>query len=228
MLSAISGVPSLPLDSNTLISTIDQVKKASKKRNFVQSIDLIVALKNIDVKKPENRLNELIRLPRPLTKKNRVCVIASGSLAVNARNAGADYILSPEQLETFSEDKKAAKRLIKDYDSFLAEAPLMPLVGRILGPILGPRGKMPTPVPPNVEVGPVLQRQRASVRVRIRDQLSASCTVGDEEMDSNHIVENIQALISRLEEKYEKDVNDLGVVYLKSTMGSPVKVNENG
>lgn len=228
MLSAISGVPSLPLDSNTLISTIDQVKKSSAKRNFVQSIDLIVALKNIDVKKPENRMNELIRLPHPLTKKNRICVIASGSLAVNARNAGADYILSPEQLEELSEDKKAAKRLTRDYSSFVAEAPLMPLVGRILGPVLGPRGKMPTPIPPNVDIEPVLQRQRASARIRIRDQLSASCTVGDEEMESNNIVENIQVLVSRLEEKYEKDVNNLGVVYLKSTMGSPVKVEQHG
>ena len=228
MLSAISGVSSLPLDSNTLISTIDEVKKSSKKRNFTQSIDLIVALKNIDVKKPENRMNELVHLPHPLTKKKRVCVIASGSLAVNARNAGADYILSPEQLEALSEDKKAAKRLTKDYNSFVAEAPLMPLVGRVLGPILGPRGKMPTPVPPNVDIEPILQRQRASVRIRIRDQLSASCTVGDEEMESKDIIENIQALVSRLEEKYEKGIDNLGVVYLKSSMGSPVKVQQSG
>jgi len=203
---------------------LDQVKQSSGKRSFVQAIDLIVALKGLDVKKPENRINEVFPLPHPLKKQGKVCVIASGSLAVSAKNAGADRVISPEELEKLSEEKRAGKRLAGEYDFFLAEAPLMPLVGRTLGSVLGPRGKMPTPVPPNIDIAPILQRQRASVRIRIRDQLSVSCRVGDEETDSNLIAENIQAVITRLEEKYEKEIKNLGTVYLKLTMGSPIKV----
>jgi len=203
---------------------LDQVKQSSGKRSFVQAIDLIVALKGLDVKKPENRINEVFPLPHPLKKQGKVCVIASGSLAVSAKNAGADRVISPEELEKLSEEKRAGKRLAGEYDFFLAEAPLMPLVGRTLGSVLGPRGKMPTPVPPNIDIEPILQRQRASVRIRIRDQLSVSCRVGDEETDSNLIAENIQAVITRLEEKYEKEIKNLGTVYLKLTMGSPIKV----
>ena len=214
----------MPLDLKRLISAVDQVKQSSGKRNFGQSIDLIVALKGIDVKKPENRINEVLPLPHPLKKKSKVCVIASGSLAVSAKNAGADRIISPEELEKMSEEKKAARKLAKEYDFFVAEAPLMPSVGRILGSVLGPRGKMPIPVPPNIDIGPVLQRQRASVRIRIRDQPSASCSVGDESTDSNHLAENAQAVVSRLEEKFEREIINLGSVYLKLTMGSPVKV----
>lgn len=224
MLSAICGVTRLPLDSKNLISLVDQVKQSSGKRNFLQAIDLIVALKGVDVKKPENRINEVFPLPHPLKKQGKVCVIASGSLAVSAKNAGADQVISPEELQKLSEEKRDAKRLAGEYDFFLAEAPMMPLVGRILGSVLGPRGKMPTPVPPNVDIGPILQRQRASVRIRIRDQLSASCRVGDEETDSNLIVENVQAVISRLEERYEKETKNLGTVYLKLTMGPPIKI----
>ncbi len=214
----------MPLDSNNLISLIDQVKQSSGKRNFAQAIDLVVALKGIDVKKPENRINEVLSLPHPPKRTGKVCVIASGSLAVNAKNAGADHVISPEELEKLSEEKRVAKKLAGEYDFFLAEAPLMPLVGRILGPVLGPRGKMPTPVPPNIDIDPVLQRQRASVRIRIRDQLSASCRIGDEETDSNLIAENVQTVISRLEERYEREIKNLGTVYLKTTMGHPVKV----
>jgi len=214
----------LPLDPNSLLSTIDQVKKPEKKRNFTQSIELIVALKGIDVKKPENRMSELVSLPHPLRKKGKVCVVASGSLAVNARNAGADYVILSEELEKLSGDKKAVKRLAREYDFFVAEAPLMPLVGRIFGSVLGPRGKMPTPVPPNIDVGPVLQRQRASIRVRVRDQPTAACSIGDDGMDGKHIAENVQAVISRIEERYEREIRSLGSVYLKSTMGSPLKV----
>ena len=214
----------MPLDPNNLLSTIDQVKKSEKKRNFTQSIELIVALKGIDLKKPENRMSELVSLPHPLRKKGKVCVVASGSLAVNARNAGADYIILPDELEKLSRDKKAVKRLAREYEFFVAEASLMPLVGRILGSVLGPRGRMPTPVPPNIDVGPVLQRQRASIRVRIREQLTAACSIGDEEMDSSQIAENVQAVIRRIEERYEREILGLGSVHLKSTMGPPLKV----
>ncbi len=214
----------MPLDSNNIVSILDELKKSSRKRGFVQSVDLIVALKGIDTKNSENRMNELITLPHSSGKKRKVCTIATGSLAVNARNAGSDRVISQEELEELSKDKKAAKRLADEYDFFVAEAPLMPLVGRVLGPLLGPRGKMPTPVPPNAEVGAILQRHRNSVRIRIRDQLSASCTVGSEEMENRQITENIQVLISRLEQRYEKDISNLGSVYLKLTMGSPVKV----
>lgn len=214
----------MPLDPNNLLSTIDRVKKSEKKRNFTQSIELIVALKGIDLKKPENRMSELISLPHPLRKKGKVCVVASGSLAVNARNAGADYIILPEELEKLSGDKKAIKRLAREYDLFVAEAPLMPLVGRILGSVLGPRGKMPTPVAPNIDVAPELQRQRASIRVRIREQPTTACSIGDEEMDSSQIAENVQAVIRRIEERYEKQILSLGSVHLKSTMGTPLRV----
>jgi len=121
-------------------------------------------------------------------------------------------------------EKKEARKIVREYDQFVSEAPLMPLVGKTLGPVLGPRGKMPIPVPPNVVVEDVLARQRRTVRVRVRDQPVIQCRVGTEDMASEKIVENVQAVVTAIEGKLERGLGNIGSVMVKATMGSPVKV----
>ncbi|NIQ04671.1 MAG: 50S ribosomal protein L1, partial [Candidatus Korarchaeota archaeon] len=62
-------------------------------------------------------------------------------------------------------------------DFFLAEAPSMPLVGKVLGSTLGPRGKMPVPVPPSADIGDLIKRYRRMVSMRIRNQPILQCRV---------------------------------------------------
>ncbi len=213
----------MSLETQKIVEAVEKAKN-SKKRNFVQSVDLIVNIQDIDLKKPENRITELVELPNPLDKEVKVCVIASGQLALEAKKAGADRVIQREDLEALAKDRKAARKLAKEYDFFVAEAPLMPLVGRALGPFLGPRGKMPTPVPSNAPIAEILERQKKLVRLRLKDQPTLQCRIGTETMDSSKIAENIQTVLKRLEEKLERGFRNIAGVFVKTTMGKPVKI----
>jgi len=213
----------LSLDPQKILEAVEKAKN-TKKRNFVQSVDLIVNLQDLDLKKPEHRITGVVELPHPVNKNVKVCVIGSGQLALEAKKAGADKVIQKEELEALGKDRKAARKLAQEYNFFVAEASLMPMVGRILGAFLGPRGKMPTPVPPNAPIDQILERHRRLVRLRLKDQPTLQCRVGLETMESSHIVENIQAVLKMLEEKLERGWRNISSILVKTTMGKPVKV----
>jgi len=215
----------LPLAKEEIGRALGELRKNLVKRKFPQSIDLVVKLREVDLKKPENRINEAIALPNPPDKSLKICVIASGDLATRAKAAGADMLISREDLENLGKDKKAARKLAVSYDFFIAEAPLMPLVGRGLGSFLGPRGKMPTPIPPNAPIDQVVSNHRKMVRVRMREQPVLQCRVGTENMSDDKLVENVQTVVSRVEQKLERGFKNIGEILLKATMSKPVKVS---
>jgi large subunit ribosomal protein L1 len=215
----------MPLNMKNLLAAVKEVKSKSTERKFSQSIDLAMNLQNIDMKKPEGRIQERIELPHSVGKKIKVCVIASGEMAFKAKNAGASLILERPALEALMADKKKQKNIAKDYDIFIAEAPLMPLVGKTLGASLGPRGKMPTPVPPNADIEEQIEKHQKTVLVRMRGQPVLQCRVGNQEMDDKDIAENIQAIVRRIEEKLKRGIKNVRSVYLKTSMGSAVKVS---
>jgi len=214
----------LPLAKDQLLTALGGLRKPESKRQFSQSVELIVKLREIDLKKPENRINESIELPNSLDKETKVCVIAGGDLATRARAGEADLVLARDDLDRLGKDKKATRKLVSEYDFFIAEAPLMPLVGKTIGPILGPRGKMPTPVPPNAPIDQIIKSHRKLVRVRVRDQPVVQCRIGTEKMPDDKIAENAQAVFSRIEAKLERGSKNIGQVLVKTTMGEPVKV----
>ncbi len=214
----------LPLAKEEVARALSELRKNLTKRKFSQSIELVVKLREVDLKKPENRINETIPLPNPPETSLKICVIASGDLATRAKTAGADMIVSRQDMEDLGKDKKAARKLAQDYDFFIAEAPLMPLVGRALGSFLGPRGKMPTPVPPNAAIDQVVAGHRKMVRVRMREQPVLQCRVGTEGMADDKLAENILAVTSRIEQKLDRGIKNVGEILVKATMSKPVKI----
>jgi len=215
----------MSLDTKNILQSIKEVKEKSKKRNFVQSIELVINLRDVDPKKPEGKIQEAIELPHEVGKGNKICVIASGELALKAKKAGADLVIQRDELEALTGDKKRQRELAKTYDSFVAEAPLMPLVGRILGATLGPKGKMPTPVPPTVNIGDHIGRDRKTVKVRLRGQPVLQCRVGMEDMSNEEIAENVQAVIRRIEGKLKRGVKNIRSINLKTAMGPSIKIS---
>ena len=215
----------MPLAKDDVSRALGELRKGITKKKFTQSIDLVVRLREVDLKKPENRINETIALPNPPEKALKVCVIASGDLATRAKTAGADMLVGRQEVDNLSKDKKAARKLAQEYDFFIAEAPLMPLVGRALGSFLGPRGKMPTPVPPNAPIEQIVANHRKMVRVRMREQPVLQCRVGTEAMADDKLAENIQAVVSRIEQKLERGFKNISEVLVKGTMSKPVKIS---
>jgi len=215
----------LPLAKDEVARALSELRQNLVKRKFSQSIDLVVKLREVDLKKPENRINETIPLPNPPEKPLKVCVIASGDLGTRAKTAGADMLVGRNDIDALSKDKKAARKLAQEYDFFIAEAPLMPLVGRALGSFLGPRGKMPTPVPPNAPIEQIVTAHRKMVRVRMREQQVLQCRIGTESMPDEKLAENIQAVVSRIEQKLERGFKNMAEILVKSTMSKPVKIS---
>jgi len=214
----------MPLKMKNLLAAVKDVKGNATERKFSQSIDLAINLQNIDMKKPEGRIQERIELPHSVGKEMKVCVIATGEMAMKAKKAGASLVIERAALEGLMADKKKQKGIAKDYDLFIAEAPLMPLVGKSLGASLGPRGKMPTPVPPNANIKEQIEKHRNIVFVRMRGQPVIQCRVGNEKMADNEIAENVQAIVRRIEGKLKRGIKNFKSVYLKTSMGSSVKV----
>lgn len=210
------------MELESIVKVVKEAKEKSKKRNFIQSIDLAVNL-DLDMTKPENRLNEEIILPSGRGKPAKIAVIAEGELAVQAREL-AELVLSKKDLEDLAKNKRKAKEIAKAYDFFIAQADLMPLIGRILGPILGPRGKMPKPVPPNAQLKPIIERLRKSVRIRTKDKPNFHVPVGTENMGEEEIAKNIEAVFKYLDRKLERGLASVKSAYVSLTMGPSVKL----
>jgi large subunit ribosomal protein L1 len=151
-------------------------------------------------------------------------VFASGDLALRARRAGADEVIEPAELDQLADDRKEAKNRFKDYDTFVAEAPMMPTVGRVAGPILGPKGKMPTPVPPQAPIDEIVERERRVVVLRSRDRPYVHCIVGRETMSDDEVAQNIEAVVNALTRELKRGMGNIKNIYLKLTMGDSVKL----
>jgi large subunit ribosomal protein L1 len=214
----------MPLDQKTILTAVKEAKEKSEKRKFNQSIELILKLQDIDMKAPEARIQEIVELPHALEKPNKICVIASGEMAMKAKKANADHVVERSELEGLAGRKQELRKIANGYDFFIAEAPLMPLVGKTLGAVLGPRGKMPVPVPPSADIGGLIAKHRNTVVVRMRSQPIIQSRIGMENMKDEDITDNIQAVLRVLEGKLKKGMKNVKLAYIKTAMGPPIKV----
>ena len=207
-----------------ILEAVKKAKEDSKPRNFTQSIDVVINIKDLDVKKPENRIDEEVFLPQGRGKDVRIAFIADGELALQAKNAGADLVITKSDLEELGKDRKEAKRMANQYNFFVAQADMMPLVGRFLGPVLGPRKKMPKPVPASAKPDPIIDRLKNTVNVRIKNQPVIQALVGTQEMDDERIAENIETILGILDRNLEKGRNQIKSMYVKTSMGPVARV----
>ena len=204
-----------------LTEVVKKVKSETKQRKFTQAVELIINFKDIDVKKGF-ALNEIVQLPKTSSPAT-VCVMATGEMSLKAKKANADAVIGTEELDKFATNKREARKFINKYDFFLADTKVMPLVGKTLGQFLGPRGKMPTPVPFDAPIESFLQRFRSSVKVRTRASLSIACKIGNETMEDADLAINAHAVISAIEKKLPNGEKNIKKIMIKTTMGKPVK-----
>ena len=205
--------------------SIDTVKKAieaAKPRGFKESVEIAVNLKDVDLSVPKNRIDDEVVLPKGRGKTVRVCVFASGELALKAR-AAADLVIQPQEIEEYASDRAKARRLASEYDIFVAEAPLMPVIGKRLGIVLGPRGRMPRPVPPTSDPTNMINAMRNTVRVRSKDRRTFHAPIGTRDMAAEDIAENLDFLMRRLMGKLERGRFNIQSAFVKTTIGPAVR-----
>ena len=211
------------LSNQQLAELVKKGKDQSKTTKFAQSVEAVVTLRDVDPKKTDLNINEIVYLPHPTSKQAKVCFIGSGDLAVRAKGAKASMVIDPSQLENYGGSKRDAKKLARSYDFFLADTALMPRIGKVLGQALGPKGKIPTPVPPNAPVETMISRMRTAVRVRSRASLGVMAKVGDSALSDSQLAENIVAVVSAVSKKLPNGDRNIRTIMVKTTMGKPAK-----
>ncbi|MGC8584704.1 MAG: 50S ribosomal protein L1 [Thermoplasmata archaeon] len=210
------------MDKN-IYDTVKKMLEESKKRNFKETVDMAVNLQHIDLSDPKKRLNEEVILPHGRGKQLKVAVFASGETAQKAKNV-ADLVITPDELDKLAEDKRRAKKLATEYDYFIAEAPLMTKIGKLLGGILGPRGKMPKPIPVGSDPTQLIQNLKRTVRIRTKEKKTFHVPVGTRDMTPEQITENIEEILKKITSKLEKGKGNIESMYLKTTMGPSYKL----
>lgn len=202
-----------------------------KKRNFVESLDVIVNLRNVNLKDPTNRFNNEIELPHPIKEEPQVCFIVDGDQLVEAKNLDVD-VIDKDALEELGKAERAEKRkFVNKYNFFIANQSMMRFVAQFLGKVLGPKGKMPRPLPqgygiinPSDSIEESYKRYKKVIRLKLSKYPLIQFKVGDKSMDLENLMENTKAALDYIESKMEKGRQNLKSVYIKSTMGKPARI----
>jgi large subunit ribosomal protein L1 len=206
---------------------VKKAREATPKRNFAQSAEITLVLKDIDVKKGFS-VNEIVVLPNPTKKGASLCMLSTGDMGLRAKRAGVDQVMEADTLDRIGTNRREARKIVRSYDFFLADATLMSSIGRSLGQFLGPKGKMPTPVPYGAPIENIATRLRSSTRIRSKNQLNMSTKIGDESMTDEQLAANANAVIASVEKKLPQGDKNFRNAIIKFTMGKALKASTLG
>lgn len=209
------------LDKKKLNSALEKALEDKGKKKFNQSMELIVNMRGINFSKSENRLNLDILLPKGKGGKElKVAVIAEEAMANDAKKAGADLIISQNDVPAWAAKEKITD--LADNYVLLAQPSLMGVVAKSLGQYLGPRGKLPRPIVG--QVASLIEASKKSIRIVSKGKYlpTAQTLVGSESMSNEDLVDNIEAVYDAIKAKVSE--GNIKSVYVKLTMGKCVRV----
>ena len=216
----------MTLDENSFLNAVKKLReeenKREKKRNFDQTVDLIVNLKNFDARKES--LNTFISVPHPIKEKKIAGFLEKKHKLI--------YVITKDDFGKYK-SKKEIKKLVNEYDFFISNAKLMPLVATNFGRILGPVGKMPSPQlglvtseDENV-IASLIIKINSYIRVRVKEP-SIKIGIAKSSLSDKEISDNAFAVYSKIAEILPRKIDNIRNVKIKFTMGKPVRVEQNG
>ena len=192
--------------------------RESKKRKFVQTLDLVVNLKNFDVRK--EALNTFVGIPHAVPKK-----------------LAAFLTKKSKVIDTITEDNfskykelKDIKKLASKYDAFISSAPMMPKVATKFGRVFGPMNRMPSPQAGLVTqetdeaIKAMMEKMNKVVKVKNKE-MAIKLPIGKEDMSDDDLAENIENVVKELEHKLPRGKENIREVLIKFTMSAPAKID---
>ncbi|MDA7788182.1 50S ribosomal protein L1 [Candidatus Poseidonia alphae] len=208
---------------NKISEAIKAAVESAPKRKFVESVDISFTIKDVDLKNPTNRIKEEIRLPSGRGRELKIAMFAAGEAASKAKAAGVT-VFSPQDIEDFGSKKGRAKKVANQFDFFLSEVPHMGLIGRYLGVVLGPRGKMPRPVPPSLDPGVLANGLRSTVIIKSGDKMTFHASFGTVEQSHEELMANVMEVFNRVTNKLERGVGNIRSLFIKTSMGPAQRI----
>ena len=208
---------------NKINQAIKDALEGAPKRKFVESVDIAFTIRDVDLKNPNNRIKEEIRLPSGRGRELKIAMFAAGEAATKAKAAGI-HVITPQEIEDLGGNKGKAKKMANAFDFFLSEVPHMGLIGRYLGVVLGPRGKMPRPVPPTLDPAIIANGLQSTVVVKSGDKMTFQISFGTVAQSEDELYANAMEVYNRVISRLERGVGNIRTLYIKTTMGPSCSV----
>ena len=209
------------MNKKDISKKIEEAKSKSTQRKFKQSVELSMNFKEVDLESAEYKLNLNILLPKGRGKDIKIGIFADGDMNVRAKKV-SDYVLSKAEIEEYARNKRRMRKFATDCYAFIAQPDMMPLIGKTWGVVLGPRGKMPQPVPDSADLTTITNRIKNTVRVRSKKNPTIQVPVGIEDMSPDDLADNVSVVLDAVERIIPKE--KVQSAYLKTTMGSVIRL----
>ncbi len=216
------------MSNEEITKALETAKKGSKKRNFAQSVDFLVNLHNLNLKKTDEQVDLFVTLPHGIGRKRKVCAIVGPELFDDAKKV-YDKVIHIDDLDSYKDKVRESKKIAREYDYVIAQANIMPRVAAVFGRIFGPKGKMPNPkvggvVPPKSNVAALYEKLQKTVRLSAKANPVVQVIVGKEDQKAEEVTENIKQVYDNLIHHLPKEKHNVRGTFVKLTMGKPVEL----
>lgn len=197
-------------------------EKPGKKRNFTETIELQISLKNYDPQR-DKRFSGTFRLPTVPRPNLKCCMLGNAAHCEQAERIGVDK-MSVDDLKKLNKNKKLVKKLAKRYDFFLASDNMIKQIPRLLGPGLTKAGKFPTLLSSGDDMQEKINEMKATIKFQMKKVMCLNVAVGNVDMTKQEIIVNTQLAGNFLASLLKKQWQNIGSMYVKSTMGPAIQI----
>jgi large subunit ribosomal protein L1 len=208
------------MESKEFIPKIEEALSKKSDRKFKQTVEVVFNFQGVEIE-GAHKLNLNVSLPKGRGKDVEIGVFGDGDFNVRGKMA-SKHVLGKAEMEEYSSNKRRMRTYAGQCYGFIAQADMMGQIGKTWGIVLGPRGKMPQPVPQNANVDEIIKRAKNNVRIKSKKLPMVQVPVGVEGMGPADIAENVMAVYTAVERVIPKD--NIKSLYVKTTMGEAVRI----
>ena len=216
------------LNSALLDKAVDDILAYSsgegegKKRNFTETVEIQITLKNYDPQR-DKRFSGTFKLPQIPRPNLKCCMLGNAAHCEQADRIGIDH-MSVEDLKKLNKNKKLVKKLAKKYDFFMASDNMIKQIPRLLGPGLTKAGKFPTLLSSGEDMQEKIDEVKATIKFQMKKVMCLNVAVANVDMEKQQIIVNVQLAANFLASLLKKQWQNIGQMYIKSTMGPPQQI----
>jgi len=193
-----------------------------KKRNFTETVEIQITLKNYDPQR-DKRFSGTFKLPSIPRPNLRPCMLGNAAHCEQADRIGVAH-MSVDDLKKLNKNKKLVKKLAKKYDFFLASDNMIKQIPRLLGPGLTKAGKFPTLLSSSDDMQEKIDEVKSTIKFQMKKVMCLNVAIGNVEMEKQQIIVNTQLAANFLASLLKKQWQNIGQMYIKSTMGPPQQI----
>jgi len=195
---------------------------AGKKRNFTETVEIQITLKNYDPQR-DKRFSGTFRLPSIPRPNIKCCMLGNAAHCEQADRIGVAH-MSVDDLKKLNKNKKLVKKLAKKYDFFLASDNMIKQIPRLLGPGLTKAGKFPTLLSSGEDMQEKIDEVKSTIKFQMKKVMCLNVAVGNVNMEKKEIIVNVQLAANFLASLLKKQWQNIGQMYVKSTMGPAFQI----